>query len=90
MNQRVKLLAITPCVLNRLKEIPSILIGRLAVNEDYKGQVFGVLTLADALKRVANISKDTGISIVVVDALNSIKQLNFMKSMDFKYFDDNP
>ena len=48
--------------------IPSALIGRLAVDQKYKGRGYGKLLLVDALKRILKVSDEIGIHGITVDA----------------------
>ena len=48
--------------------IPSALIGRLAVDQKYKGRGYGKLLLVDALKRILKVSGEIGIYCITVDA----------------------
>lgn len=50
--------------------IPCALIGRLAVDKNYKGQGIGADLLLHALQTVVNLSKHIGMAFVVVDAKN--------------------
>ncbi len=50
--------------------IPTILLGRLAIDERYQGEGTGKLLLIDALKRCFEISDSIGIYAVVVDPLD--------------------
>lgn len=68
--------------------IPATLIGRLAVDSDYKGQGYGAYTLVEALKQIKTISAITGINIVIVDALNESAK-EFYKNFGFIEFDDD-
>lgn len=49
-------------------EIPSALIGRLAVDQNHQGNGYGKLLLIDALKRILEISEEIGIHCITVDA----------------------
>jgi len=64
------------------------LIGRLAVDKNYKGRGYGGITLAEALKQIRSISKITGIKIVLVDALND-SAVSFYKAYGFEELDDD-
>jgi len=66
-----------------------MLIGRLAVDKNFKGRGHGALTLAEALKRIKAISNDFGIKIVIVEALND-SAVRFYKNFGFAEFDDHP
>lgn len=59
------------------------MIGRLAVDNNYKSKGYGGVTLAEALKQIRAISKITGIKIVLVDALNE-SAVNFDELADDK------
>lgn len=50
--------------------VPIALIGRLAVDKDYKGQGIGGFLLHDAFTNVLNIADKMGVFAVVVDAKN--------------------
>jgi GNAT superfamily N-acetyltransferase len=52
------------------KSIPTILLGRLAVDSRFQGQGVGKLLLIDALKRSYEISKTIGSFAVVVDPID--------------------
>jgi len=53
-------------------EIPVIIIGRLAVHQDYQGNKLGQTLLIDALKRIVEISALVGNHAVIVDPINDI------------------
>ena len=50
--------------------IPTTLLGRLAVDEKYKGKGYGELLLIDALKRSYDISTSIGSIAVIVDPID--------------------
>lgn len=50
--------------------IPTVLLGRLAVDKDFKGKGFGKLLLIDSLKRCYDTSKSIGTFAVIVDPLD--------------------
>jgi len=50
--------------------IPSLLIARLAVDVRYQGNGIGALTLGDALSRCATVSKEIGVEVILVDAID--------------------
>jgi predicted GNAT family N-acyltransferase len=50
--------------------LPVTLLGRLAINENYKGQGLGKLMLIDALKRSFKVSEVIGSMAVVVDPID--------------------
>lgn len=51
-------------------EIPVVIIGRLAVHQDYQGNRLGQNLLIDALKRIVEISALIGNHAVIVDPIN--------------------
>lgn len=53
------------------QDLPTILLGRLAIDEKFKGKRFGELILLDALNRCVEISKNLGTLAVVVDPIDS-------------------
>ncbi len=52
------------------REIPAVLIGKLALGNRLQGQGWGGLLLADALDRIVVASAQVAARLVVVDALN--------------------
>ena len=79
-------------VAKRLPKYPQIgatLIGRLAVDEQYRGEGWGELLLMDALKRCLHLSKLTGCVFVVVDAKDG-GAVRFYKKFGFQRFPDQP
>lgn len=67
--------------------LPGVLLGRLAVDEKYKGQGLGSLLLIDALERSLAVSKQIGIVAVIVDAINDLA-VEFYKYFGFLEFSD--
>lgn len=55
-------------------ELPTILLGRLAIDESIKGQGFGQFLLLDALNRSLSISASLGSIAVVVDPIDENAQ----------------
>jgi predicted GNAT family N-acyltransferase len=64
------------------KSIPTTLLGRLAVSENYKGNNLGKHLLIDALKRSSQLSSAIGSFAVVVDPINK-NAANFYKKYGF-------
>lgn len=50
--------------------LPIILLGRLAVDQQFHNQGIGQALLRDAMLRAANVSKDTGVFAILVHALS--------------------
>jgi GNAT superfamily N-acetyltransferase len=59
--------------------IPTILLGRLAIDERYQGKGMGKLLLIDALKRCLLISKSIGSFAVIVDPLDKDAEMFYKK-----------
>jgi GNAT superfamily N-acetyltransferase len=59
--------------------IPTTLLGRLAVDNRFRGKGIGKLLLIDALKRSYEISKDIGSFAVVVDPLDEDAEAFYTK-----------
>lgn len=53
-------------------DIPTILLGRLAIDNSLKGKGYGKILLIDALKRSLEISENLGTLAVVVDPIDEI------------------
>ncbi len=61
------------------REIPIALLGRLAVNNTYKGQGLGRLLLFDAMSRVQQATAQIGFYALVVDALHEQARAFYLK-----------
>lgn len=68
--------------------LPGVLLARLAVDEKYKGNGFGSFLLVDALRRGLALSKQIGISAVIVEAKNEAA-IEFYKHFGFIALIDN-
>lgn len=64
------------------KSIPTTLLGRLAIDEKFKGKGLGTILLIDALRRCYEISNEIGSFAVVVDPIDSEAEL-FYEKYDF-------
>ena len=64
---------------NMPEPVPLILMGRLAVHEDYKGQGIGAGLLKDALQRSLQISQSVGSRAVVVHAIDQNAMAFYLK-----------
>lgn len=62
--------------------LPTILLGRLAVDKREKGKGFGAILLMDALKRCVEISKSLGVLAVIVDPFDE-NAIQFYKKYGF-------
>ncbi len=51
--------------------LPTILLGRLAIDEKFKGNGYGELILIDALNRCVEISQNLGTLAIVVDPIDA-------------------
>lgn len=62
--------------------LPTILLGRLAIDKNYHGNNFGELILIDALNRCVSISHNLGTLAVIVDPIDD-NALSFYKKYGF-------
>lgn len=69
--------------------IPCSLLGRLAVDRNYKGCRFGRVLLFDAMKRVVAVSRDISSYALIVDAKDE-RAKEFYIKYGFKEFKDAP
>lgn len=60
-------------------EIPVVIIGRLAIHQDYQGNKLGQTLLIDALKRIVEISTIIGNHAVIVDPINESAEKFYAK-----------
>lgn len=74
--------------LPRYPHLPSVLMGRLAVDEAYKGQGLGAFLLIDALKRAYAISASIAATFFVVDAKDDAAKV-FYQCFDFLALEDD-
>jgi GNAT superfamily N-acetyltransferase len=74
--------------LPRYPILPGVLLGRLAVDENFQGKKIGVNLLLDALKRSLQISYQIGIVAVVVEAKNETA-VAFYKKHGFLQLPEN-
>ena len=70
-------------------EVPATLIGRMAVDMDYRGQGFGGLLLMDALTRSLQNSTFVASLAVVVDAIDE-SAIKFYQHYEFIPFPNHP
>lgn len=75
--------------LPRYPLVPAILLGRLAISEDYHGQGLGETLLMDALYRSWSTSDQIGSVAVVVDAIDD-KAVMFYNRYGFILFPNQP
>ena len=69
-------------------DLPTTLLGRLAVDGNYQGQKLGELLLMDALKRGLAVSQEVGSMAVIVDPIDE-GDVNFYKKFDFILLPDS-
>jgi GNAT superfamily N-acetyltransferase len=62
--------------------LPTILLGRLAIDKHEKGKGFGSILLMDALKKCVEISESLGILAVIVDPYDE-NAIDFYKKFGF-------
>lgn len=63
-------------------DLPTILLGRLAVDSQFKGKGLGQFLLIDALNRCVELAKQLGILAVVVDPIDQ-EAINFYTAYGF-------
>lgn len=61
------------------QSIPSILLGRFAVDRDYHGKGVGGFLLIDALKKARDAAEIVGIRFVYLDAINEKARIFYTK-----------
>lgn len=90
-NTGIDLSGIPKDVAKKLPRYPTVsatLLGRLAVDENYKGQGLGEHLLMDALHRSLRTSKEIASTAVVVDPIND-KAKTFYEKYEFAPFGDD-
>ena len=75
--------------LPRYPLLPATMLGRLAVDRNYRGQKLGKLILVDALKRAYMATQQIASTAVVVEAIDK-NAVNFYKKYGFISFKSNP
>ena len=75
--------------LPRYPLLPAIMLGRLAVDRNYRGQKLGQLMLVDALKRAYIATQQIASTAVVVEAIDS-NAVSFYQKYGFVNFKSNP
>lgn len=73
--------------LPRYPVVPAALIGRLAVDERYRGRKLGAALLFDAIERA--VRADTAVFALVVDAKDE-QAMRFYQHHEFQAFERNP
>lgn len=69
-------------------DLPTTLLGRLAIDSNYQGQKLGELLLMDGLKRSLAVSAEVGSMAVVVEPIDE-EAVNFYKKFDFILLPDS-
>ncbi len=69
--------------------VPVTLVGRLAVDERFRGKKLGALLLRDALARSVQVSELMGVHAVLVEAIDNTA-VAFYRQFGFAAFDDQP
>ncbi|MEL6440851.1 MAG: GNAT family N-acetyltransferase [Cyanobacteria bacterium J06621_8] len=75
--------------LPRYPLLPAAMLGRLAVDKNYRGQKSGKLMLVDALKRAYLATQQVASTAVIVDAIND-NAVSFYEKYGFMSFKSNP
>ena len=71
--------------LSRYNDVPVVRIGRLAVDQEFRGRGLGSTLIYDAIKRV--VQSGIGVYAVVVDAKDE-NAIAFYKHMEFEVLED--
>jgi ribosomal protein S18 acetylase RimI-like enzyme len=69
-------------------DLPTTLLGRLAVDNSYQGKKLGELLLMDALKRSLAVSAQVGSMAIIVDPIDE-GAINFYRKFDFILLPDS-
>lgn len=96
LNQVVGYYTLIACSISRdritdkfpYKEIPSIKIGRLAVDLKYRGKGIGSDLLYNGFEKILSLSNIIGVAYILVDAKDE-KARAFYKNHEFKSFQEN-
>lgn len=75
--------------LPRYPLLPATMLGRLAVDKNYRGQKSGQLMLVDALKRAYIATKQIASTALVVEVIDS-NAVSFYRKYGFISFNSNP
>jgi GNAT superfamily N-acetyltransferase len=75
--------------LPRYSALPAMLIGRLAVDQHYRGQRLGEYLLVDALRRCFKLSEEIAAMAVLVDAKDE-GAAQFYERYGFRRFENRP
>lgn len=70
-------------------DVPTVLIGRLAVERSVQGQGLGEILLIDALRRSATIAEQVGVRAVEVEAIDD-RARRFYEKYGFRSLQDEP
>ena len=71
------------------KEIPSILIGRLAIDQTEQRKGYGQKILIEGLTKIERLSFESGIKLVIVDVTDEAAKKYYIQ-FGFKEFDNEP
>ena len=69
--------------------VPTLYVGRFAVDSRFQGQGLGKILLSHALHRVCDIAAIGGVTVVAVEAKNT-QAAQFYQSVDFRPLPNNP
>ncbi|MFS8083619.1 MAG: GNAT family N-acetyltransferase [Ginsengibacter sp.] len=75
--------------LPRYPTVPVVLLGRLAVDQKYRGQKLGEFLLMDALSKALANTDTVAATAVIVDAIND-EAASFYQHYDFQQFPEQP
>lgn len=68
--------------------IPAVILGRFAVDKQYQGRGIGKSLLMDALQRIAKVSEEIGIRVIIADAKDQQAKAFYLR-YDFTAFSED-
>ena len=71
----------------KLKNIPGLLVGRLAVNNKFQRKGYGLDLIKKAVNVAKKISIDVGCRLLIVDAKTTLKSISFYRKYNFKFIE---
>jgi len=73
----------------KIRFIPSVLIGKLAIDMNYQNQGYGSDIVKKAITICLRVGEKVGCRMVIVDARTDLRTLHFYRRLRFKYLIKN-